>query len=518
MSKIQRIEFDTKGLDGMEPDAIWVARQAAKQDFYFYSRWMFLRRRGYKWLRGVQHKAICDKLVDVYLGLCKRLIINVAPRYSKTELAVINWISWTLGHVPDAEYIHTSYSGRLAANNSWQTRDMVTHPEYQAIFRKYDEDGVDAGPAVVLRTDSQARDEWRTTDGGCVYAVGAGGTITGYGAGKHRAGFGGAIVIDDPHKADEARSDVVREGAISWFKDTLESRCNSPETPIILIMQRLHENDLAGWLLGNRGPTGSNGVPIPGGNGEIWDHLCLETLIDRGREYGPETDEKRYYALWPEKHTVTDLLRMKQAKPYTFSGQYQQSPSAPEGNIFKPDMIEVIEAIPVGTKFVRAWDLGATDGSGDYTVGFKLGRIPDGRFLIADIVRDQMGPETVEKVLKATASRDGRATKIRLPQDPGQAGKSQAKNLTKLLAGYTVVSKPVTGDKIVRAEPFAAQVNVGNVVALNGPWLPEMRGEMKVFNNGLYDDIIDAGSDAFSELNDPTFFGDSATEDVAPDE
>jgi predicted phage terminase large subunit-like protein len=138
--------------------------------------------------------------------------------------------------------------------------------------------------------------------------------------------------------------------------------------------------------------------------------------------------------------------------------------------------------------------------------------------LIADIVRDQMGPETVEKVLKATASRDGRATKVRIPQDPGQAGKSQVKNLTKLLAGYTVVAKPITGDKIVRAEPFAAQVNVGNVVALNGSWLPVMREEMKVFPNGVNDDMIDSGSDAFSELNDPTFFSDSVTEDVAPDE
>lgn len=519
------IAYDNKGLDGLDDAAIRVARLAAKEDFYFYSRWMFLRRRGYQWLRGPHHKAICDALVRVYTGECKRLIINVAPRYSKTELAVINWISWTLGHVPDAEFIHTSYSGRLAANNSWQTRDLVVHPEYQQIFRKYDEEGADIGPMVTLKTDSQAKDEWRTVDGGCVYAVGEGGTITGYGAGKQRPGFGGAIVIDDPHKADEAKSDVVRESVIQWFKDTLESRVNSPDTPIILIMQRLHENDLAGWLLGDRGPTGSKGVPIPGGNGEIWEHLCLETLIDKGVEAIEEdeddsksVEEKRYLALWPEKHSVTELLRMRQAKPYTFSGQYQQSPSAPEGNVFKPDMIEVIPAIPVGTRFVRAWDLGATDGRGDYTVGFKLGLMTDGRYLIADIVRDQLGPEDVERILKATASRDGRATKVRLPQDPGQAGKAQAKNLTKLLAGYTVTVKPITGDKLVRGEPFAAQINVGNVVALAGPWLDIMRNEMKVFPNGLNDDIVDSGSDAFNELNDPTFFSDSATEETAPDD
>jgi len=474
-------------IEEMQPETLAVARKVAFEDFYFYSRWMFLARKGYKWLRGPHHKAICDALMRVYFGDISRLIINVAPRYSKTELAVIDFISWTLGHVPDAEYIHTSYSGRLAANNSWQTRDLVQHSEYHNIF----------GESVRLRTDSQAKDEWRTEVGGCVYAVGAGGTITGYGAGKHRPGFGGAIVIDDPHKADEARSEIVRQNVIDWFQNTLESRCNSPQTPIILIMQRLHENDLSGWLLG-------------GGNGEKWEHLCLPTLID-GNGAG-------YTALWPEKHTVEDLMRLQMAKPYTFSGQYQQSPVTPEGNIFKADKIAVIDAVPADTQFVRAWDFGSSDGSGDYTVGFKLGHMPDGRWVIVDIIREQYGPEDVEKVLKSAASRDGRSTKIRLPQDPGQAGKAQMKYFTRMLAGYTVVAKPISGDKIVRAEPFAAQVNVGNVVSLRGDWLEPLMAEMKIFPNGTHDDQVDAGSDAFSELADASFFSDCDMQEQAPDE
>ena len=477
----------------VDPETTAVARMVAKNDFYFFSRWMFLKRKGYKWLRGTHHKLICDALNRVYTGECTRLIINVAPRYSKTELAVINFIAWTLGQVPDAEYIHTSYSGRLAANNSWQTRDLVQHDEYKAIF----------GETVKLRTDSQAKDEWRTDIGGCVYAVGAGGTITGYGAGKSREGFGGAIIIDDPHKADEARSTVVRQNVIDWFQNTLESRCNSKQTPIILIMQRLHENDLAGWLLG-------------GGNGEEWEYLCLPTLQNEG---GKDKDGNiaEEVALWPEKHTVEDLNRLKTSKPYTFSGQYQQSPCAPEGNIFKPDNISIIGAIPANTQFVRAWDLGASDKSGDYTVGFKLGKMPDGRWVIADIIRDQLGPEDVERVMKATASRDGISTKIRIPQDPGQAGKAQVKNLTKMLAGYTVVAKPITGDKIVRAEPFAAQVNVGNVVSLNGAWFDDVKDEMRMFDNGIHDDIIDSGSDAFSELADVSFFDGCVVEDEVPE-
>jgi predicted phage terminase large subunit-like protein len=440
----------------------------SRDDLYEFSRWMFINRRGYPWLKGPHHKQICDALMRVYRGECKRLIINVAPRYSKTELAVINFMAWCLGNVPDAEFIHTSYSGRLAANNSWQVRELAQHPAYREIF-----------PDLQLRTDSSAKDEWRTTAGGCVYAVGEGGTITGYGAGKHRPGFGGAIIIDDPHKADEARSDVIRQGVIDWFQNTLESRKNSPETPIILIMQRLHEKDLAGWLLG-------------GGNGEKWEHVCIKTLHDDGT------------ALWPAKHTADDLKRMEKAAPYTFSGQYQQSPSPAAGNIFRPDLIPVVDAIPAGTRFVRAWDFASTEETQgrdpDWTAGPKLGQLPDGRYIIADMVRLRGAPHEVEAALVNTAKRDGTPVKVRIPQDPGQAGKSQVAYFIRQLAGFFVVSKPVSGDKITRAEPFASQVNVGNVLMVKAEWNDALIAEMRMFPNGAHDDQIDALSDAFGEF------------------
>jgi len=455
------------------PKERFAAVQMAQADLYFFSRWMFAQRKGFKWIRGQHHKAICDALMRVFRGECKRLIINVPPRYSKTEIAVINFISWALGQVPDAEFIHTSYSGRLAGNNAWQARELVQSHDYREIF-----------PAVALRQDSQAKDEWRTTAGGCVYAVGAGGTITGYGAGKHRPGFGGAIIIDDPHKADEARSDVIREGVIDWFQNTLESRKNAPNTPIILIMQRLHERDLAGWLLA-------------GGNGEEWEHVCLPALQADGT------------ALWPEKHPAEELRRMQTAAPYTFAGQYQQAPAPPEGNIFKPDKIEVVDAVPAGTRFVRAWDLAATDPTPgkdpDWTAGGKLGITPTGRWIIADMNRMRGGPEDVESALVNTAKRDGTTCRVKIPQDPGQAGKSQVSYLTKQLAGFPVTSAPVTGDKITRAEPFAAQTNVGNVMMLRAPWNDALVAEMRLFPNGAHDDQIDALSDAFSALNTNTF-------------
>jgi len=449
------------------------ARIQSWEDFYFYSRWMFLQRKGFTWLRARHHKIICDALNRVFNGQTKRLIINMPPRYSKTELAVVNWMSWCLGKVPDAEFIHTSYSAQLATNNAWQTRELVQHEAYRDIF-----------PGTVIRTDSSAKAEWRTTVGGIVYAAGSGGTITGYGAGKHRDGFGGAIIIDDPHKADEARSDVMRENVIDWFQNTLESRKNSPDTPIILIMQRLHERDLAGWLL-------------EGNNGEEWEHICLPAIQKDGT------------ALWPEKHPIEKLREMEKAAPYVFSGQYMQSPSPAKGGIFKPDQIPVVDAIPaVEIKWCRGWDLASTI-DGDYTAGGKLGRLPDGRYIIADMARMRVGPDERDAAMVNIASQDGRKVKISIPQDPGQAGKTQVLYLTRALSGYNVKSSPETGDKVTRAEPFAAQVNVGNVIMLRGDWNNALLNEMRIFPNGANDDQIDSLSRAFSEImvTRKSFFG-----------
>lgn len=446
-----------------------VARYMSAEDFYFFSRWMFMRRKGYPWMKADHHKVVCDALTAVFNGEIKNLIINIPPRYSKTEL-LINWLDWTIGKVPDSEFIYTSYSGTLAANSSWQAREMVLHQDYQAIF-----------PDVKLRSDKSAMHEWRTTAGGIVYAVGEGGTITGYGAGKHRQGFGGAIVIDDPHKADEARSKTIRSGVIDWFLNTLESRRNYPDkTPMVLIMQRLHEDDLTGFLL-------------RGGNGETWEHICLEAL--RG-------DEKTgYTALWPEKHSVKMLQQMQDAKPYTFAGQYQQKPAPLAGGIFKPDRLIEVDSVPAmeNIQWVRGWDLASTM-DGDWTAGAKLGRLPDGRFIIADMKRARAMSDDRDMLMKAVTQADGIKVVQDIPQDPGQAGKTQVAYLTKMLAGYKVESSPESGDKIDRAESFAAQVNIFNVLIVKGEWNDALREEMRNFPNGSNDDQIDALSRAFSHF------------------
>lgn len=442
----------------------FVAAQLARADLYFYSRWMMLQRKGVKWVRAPHHKLVCDALMRVYRGECRRLIINIPPRYGKTELVAIDFVTWALGHCPDAEFIATSYSGDLAAVNSWQAREVAQHEAYRTIF-----------PEVQLDAGSTARDHWRTTAGGVVYARGAGGSITGFGAGKMRPTFGGAIIIDDPHKPDEARSDTVRKGVIEWFQNTLESRVNSPDTPIILIMQRLHEEDLAGWLLA-------------GGNGEKWESIILPAITEGG------------LSLWPEKHSLDELRRMERAAPYTFAGQYLQRPAPPSGGIFKPDNLVIVEQAPKCIQFERAWDLAASKNEGDYTAGALLGRTQAGRYVILDMVTLQGSPDEVEAKIVATAKLDGQKVRVNLPQDPGQAGKAQVAYFTKALAGHRVISSPESGDKVTRAEPFAAQVNVGNVDMVRADWNLGLVNEMRNFPNAKHDDQVDAMSRAFMTL------------------
>lgn len=470
--------YEPRPLASFSPKEISIAQTAARHDYYFFNRWMFLNRKGYHWQRGPHHKLICDTLTKVFEGEITRLVINIAPRYSKTETAVVNFIPWCLGQVPDSEFIHPSYSGNLATINSWAAREVVTHPAYQQIF-----------PSVRLRSDSSAKDHWRTTAGGVMYATGVGGTATGFGAGKMRPGFGGAIIIDDPHKADEARSDVVRKGVIEWFQNTLESRKNSPHTPIIVIMQRLHEEDLAGWLLGGDPIVDGLTLRNPGGNGEQWHHLCISTLREDGT------------ALWTAKHDAPTLQRMQMAAPITFAGQYQQRPSAADGNIFKPDMMPIVDAIPVGTRFVRAWDFGAGGVDSDPTCGIKLGKCPDGSFIVADEAHFIGRPDDVKAGVKNNASADGTQCRVHIPQDPGQAGVAQVQDMVKFLGGFSVQADPISGDKVTRAEPFASQVNVGNVKLLRAPWNDKYKAELRVFPNGKHDDRVDASADAYNMHN-----------------
>lgn len=247
---------------------------------------------------------IAKALMRVYTGEVKYLMINVPPRYGKSEL-LISFVAWGLANHPDASYIYTSYAQSLASMQTSTIRDIISLPAYGKLFN------------VHLDKNTGAKDDFRVTPGGGrVFAAGCGGPITGRGCGvKGVTRWGGCALIDDAHKPDEVTSDISRSRVNNWFYNTLQSRRNSPDTPIIAIGQMLHEDDLLANL---RNVVDVNGNPI-------WEIVCLPALDVAGN------------ALYPEMHSKEALLELQRHEEYVFASQYQQNPLPAGGGIFKKD-------------------------------------------------------------------------------------------------------------------------------------------------------------------------------------
>ena len=190
---------------------------------------------------------------------------------------------------------------------------------------------------------------------------------------------------------------------------------------------------------------------------------------------------------------------------------------AQAGRYFKRTQIPIdgyLERIPDDVVYwCRAWDLAATDedenGDADYTAGVLIGRRKNGRFIVADVINRQIKAGDVESLIMMTSMSDrkkyGYNYKVRIPQDPGAAGKIVAKQYLNSLSGFDVKAQPVSGSKELRATPFAAQWQNGFVDVLIAPWNEEYFSQMESFPESKHDDMVDASSDAFNELTDSTF-------------
>ena len=211
--------------------------------------------------------------------------------------------------------------------------------------------------------------------------------------------------------------------------------------------------------------------------------------------------------IWPEWEDVSGLLRKRTSVGNQFwLSMYQQSPGATENSLFLCDRFDILTDPPeIGSgRVVRAWDLASTAATGgtdpDWTVGLKLLAAPTGRYIVLDVVRLRGSPHEVVETIMLTARQDGRSVPIGLPEDPGQAGKTQVAYFVGLLAGYYVSSSRETGSKITRAMPVASQVEARNVALLQSKWNYVFVDELRDFPNGRKDDQVDALSRAFSML------------------
>lgn len=234
----------------------------------------------------------------------------------------------------------------------------------------------------------------------------------------------------------------------------------------------------------------------------MWTVLCVQAECEVDDD---PLGRARGEFLWPEWFPLSHWEMFKR-NARTWSALFQQRPVPREGDMFKPDAMPILDTLPVGQiVWVRGWDFAASDDKdAAFTVGLKLGRVLTGAmagaFIIADEKRGQLGPDARDTLLLNTTKADGRRVVQDLPQDPGQAGKSQVIGWIKMLVGYRVVSSPESGDKETRAEGPAAQVNIGNVYMLRGDWNEPFREELRGFPNAKWKDRVDALSRGFARL------------------
>jgi predicted phage terminase large subunit-like protein len=419
----------------------------------------------------------CDLLAGVLervnSGEIKRLLIQLPPRHSKSELVSRLFSAYYLKNHPHHFVGINSYSAELAYTLSRASRENF------------------ARCGGTVKDDVSAVKHWETPEGGGMWAAGVGGSITGKGA--H------LLIIDDPIKnAEEANSEVIREKHKEWYSSTFYTRAE-PDAAIIIIQTRWHESDLTGWIIDEE--TDSE-------QPENWHIVCLPAFYEGELKFPEsctvETDFRTTEgaALCPERYDEEKLSNIRaRLGSYHFDALYQQRPIAKSGLMFDVSKIGIVDAAPVGMKIARGWDKAATPGGGDFTVGVKLGKASDSTFYILDVVRGQWDTATRDRTIRQTAELDGRQVKQYGEQEPGSAGVSDAKAFISLLAGFSVETERASGDKVTRADAFSSQVNAGNVRMIRADWNKKYLDEMRSFPMGKHDDQIDGTSLAFNKLN-----------------
>lgn len=284
--------------------------------------------------RESHHIVVCRELTKL-LRLqipSNRLLINLPPGYGKSVL-VSHWVAWCLAHYPDSNFLYLSYSHDLAAKHTSAIKSIVASPMFGYLFD------------VKIKQDSRAKDHFVTDSGGTVRAFGSTGSVTGSDAGlPNQDRFSGAVVIDDPIKPDAAHSDTQRESVQRNYEETIRQRTRGINVPIVFIGQRLHEDDLAAYLLSGK-------------DVRDWDSIILKGLDEVGN------------ALYPEVMTKEMLEALQEKSPYVFSSQYQQDPLPAGGGLFKKEwFVELDEEPKMLVTFICADTSETTKSYNDATV------------------------------------------------------------------------------------------------------------------------------------------------------
>lgn len=444
------------------------------------------------------HKVIQQTLDRVIDGEIQRLIINVPPGYTKTELATINMMGRGLALNCRARFMHLSYSHNLALLNSSTARGMIKSQAYQSMW------------PMALRDDADSKAMWWTEHGGGVYASSAAGQVTGFRAGHMEPGWQGALIIDDPVKPDDAYSEIVRDGVNNRFNETIKSRLAIETTPMIVIMQRIHYHDLSGYLL-------------RGGSGEKWHHLNLPVIIDSSRSY-EETYPENTHAipidhglpdgwLWPFKHNESHRVSLFSHRR-TAEAQYMQNPKRfnAEGALWNEEMISAAHAMRITqelTRTVVAIDPQATNSVESDESGIAVASVygsGDERqySLDADYSGKYSPNGWATKAIEAYEQHEADAIVI----ETNQGGDMAEDTLRNAGFGGRIIRVHASKGKYARAEPISALYAQGRVAH---------RGSLYEVENQLMEyvpstakkspDRLDAAVYALTELSEPQSTG-----------
>ena len=416
-----------------------------------------------QFIEGNHIKLLCDALERVERGECKRLIVSMPPRHSKSETCSVRFPAWFLGRHPDKKVVLASYSQDMASEQSRNSKSVFYSKEYANIFPNIT-------PSINSKEYKTSDKQWETVNRGSYFAVGVGGGLTG-------RGFDIGIIDDYVKDRADINSEGNREKILDWYKSTFYTR-QSPNAAIIIVATRWAVDDLIGTLLGQE-------------DGDEWEILSFPAL---------DLEEN---ALWPAQYPKEVLLQIKAVQGiFEWSALFQGEPTIRGGNRFKIDNLiqhNTLEEFP-DCKYMRAWDLASSKkernkSNPDFTVGIlaTVKRTPKfiNEIWIKDIVFGQWEAPERDRIILQTAERDGPTTKVILE---AFAAYKDAYNICKqILRGKRIVEKSqLPGDKEVKASPLEPIFEAKNVHILKGAWIPLFIKHFGEFPNGQHDDFVDA--------------------------
>lgn len=395
-----------------------------------------------------------------------------------TELAVIIWVCWTFIRNPRAQFIHVSYSVDLALKNSAMIRDILKSPCIQKHW------------PIKMRDSADSKGLWLTEEGGGMKADSSAGAITGFGAGitswVDGDPFDGCIIADDPIKPDDARSETVRKSVNERFAQTLHSRRNHKKVPMVIVMQRLHVDDPSGFALA--------------GNimGDTFCHLKLSAIYNGA-------------PLWPYKHDMQQLERMRFMDRQTFSGQYQQEPYIEDGEVFDLSKCRRYTSLPTDeqrTMIVHSWDTAYKAGTHNDPSACLVFHVTATHYYLADVIHGRWEYPELRRRVFELAERDKPDAVLIEDKASGQSLIQELRSASK----HPVVAIKPESDKETRARTSAAMVEAELLMLpINATWLASFESELVSFPNGSHDDQVDALSQFLNYMRNntsPTAFND----------